>query len=99
MVRWARREIVPSRAQIHRTTTRRLYSGSAAERHARLAFLTPESRRCGIFLANRNFSVSPKIALEAGFGGAARGDFGDQAGQAADGITGKPRIGPDLAAA
>src|ERR1700722_12560573 len=64
----ARPESWPSRA------VRALYSGGGGQRHAALAILATETRRCGIFFSR---------ALPVCSGRAARGDIGDQAGPSA----------------
>ena len=69
---------------------RRLYSGEGGGRHVRLALSGGGSCRCGIFLCRR---ARVRRAADA-----ARGDFGDQRGQAADRVQRQPRIAAGFAA-
>src|SRR5882762_4767240 len=80
---------------------RGLYSGEDREGHARLAFLTPESCRCGIFLNRCAFavllSVFSAVFLPVSPGRAAGGDIRDQAGQSTHGIERQACVAADVA--
>src|SRR5712664_4987579 len=88
---------------------RGLYSGEDREGHARLAFLTPESCRCGIFLNRCAFAVLLAVFMSvfsavfsAVFlpvcpGRAAGGDIRDQAGQSTHGIERQACVAADVA--